>query len=102
MVVRTAEQAARSQAQRVVIATDDPGIQATVLDHGFEALLTRGDHPTGTDRLAEVAEVLTLDDDTVVVHVQGDEPLIDPGQIDGVESRPSQKPKAADRKRDVE
>ncbi len=84
MVVRTAEQAALSDASRVVIATDDPRIQDVVRQHGFDALLTRSDHPTGTDRLAEAAERLDLPPDTVVVNVQGDEPLIDPRLIDHV------------------
>jgi len=95
MVVRTAEQAARSHAGRVVVATDDPAIQAAVEQHGFEALLTRGDHPTGTDRLAEAAEALGLDDEAIVVNVQGDEPLIDPAQIDGVAELLSSSPAAA-------
>lgn len=84
MVVRTAQQAALSGATRVVIATDDPRIQAIVQEHGFEALLTRADHPTGTDRLAEVTHLLALAPDAVVVNVQGDEPLIDPQLIDQV------------------
>src|SRR5690606_14889061 len=95
MVVRTAEQAARSRADRVVVATDDADIQAAVLAHGFEALLTRADHPTGTDRLAEVAGRLSLPPDTIVVNVQGDEPLIDPGQIDAVAHLLAQSPDAA-------
>lgn len=84
MVVRTAEQAALSQAERVVVATDDPRIQTAVRQHGFESILTRPDHPTGTDRLAEVAQLLSLGDETIVVNVQGDEPLIDPGHINAV------------------
>src|SRR5690606_26515482 len=76
MVVRTAEQAALSQASRVVVATDDQTIQAAVQAHGFDAILTRADHPTGTDRLAEVAAQLGLAPDSIVVNVQGDEPLI--------------------------
>ncbi|MDY0309561.1 MAG: 3-deoxy-manno-octulosonate cytidylyltransferase, partial [Castellaniella sp.] len=52
--------------------------------HGIEALMTRSDHPTGTDRLAEVATTLGLDDEAIVVNVQGDEPLIDPTLIDAV------------------
>src|SRR3546814_9763743 len=78
MVVRTAAQAARSLASRVVVATDDLRIQQAVREHGFEALLTRADHPTGTDRLAEIAEQLKLSPESIVVNVQGDEPLIDP------------------------
>lgn len=84
MVVRTAEQAARSGAARVIVATDTADIQAAAQAHGFEALLTRADHSTGTDRLAEVAARLGLAADTVVVNVQGDEPLIDPRQVDAV------------------
>src|SRR5690606_38291304 len=84
MVVRTAEQALKSQAGRVVVATDDPAIRDAVHAHGIEVLLTRADHPTGTDRLAEVAQRMSLPPDTVVVNVPGDEPLIDPAQIDAV------------------
>lgn len=84
MVVRTAERARASSAERVIVATDDRRIEAVALSHGFEALLTRTDHPSGTDRLAEVAEQLALPDDTVLVNVQGDEPLIEPTLIDAV------------------
>src|SRR3546814_8628066 len=84
MVVRTAGQAASSLASRVVVATDDPHIQAVVREHGFEALLTRADHPTGTDRLSEVAQQLGLATDAVVVNVQGDYPLIAPDQFNCV------------------
>ncbi|NYT37074.1 3-deoxy-manno-octulosonate cytidylyltransferase [Allopusillimonas soli] len=84
MVVRTARQAARSRAERVIVATDDARVQAAAREHGIEAVLTRGDHPTGTDRLAEVCQQLTLAPDRIVVNVQGDEPLIEPGYIDKV------------------
>ena len=84
MVVRTAERAGASAASRVLVATDTPRVQAAVQDHGFEALLTRSDHPSGTDRLAEVVEQLTLADDAILVNVQGDEPLIDPQLINAV------------------
>jgi 3-deoxy-manno-octulosonate cytidylyltransferase (CMP-KDO synthetase) len=84
MVVRTAAQAALSLASRVVVATDDLRIQQTVLEHGFEAVLTRAGHPTGTDRLSEVADQLGLAPESIVVNVQGDEPLIDPEQINEV------------------
>ena len=82
MVVRVAETAARSNASRVVVATDDERILEACRAAGVEALLTRADHPTGTDRLAEAVEALGLADDEVVVNVQGDEPLIDPQIID--------------------
>lgn len=95
MVVRTAERAALSQAQRVIVATDDARIQQAAQAHGFEALLTSPHHPTGTDRLAEVAVQLELDDDAVVVNVQGDEPLIDPRLIDTVAELLVSNPQAA-------
>ena len=81
MVVRVAENARDSGAQRVVIATDDARIVAAAQAHGVEALLTRDDHPTGTDRLAEAAERLGLPPDGIVVNVQGDEPLLAPALI---------------------
>lgn len=86
MVVRTAERARASKADRVIIATDTAHVQATAQAHGFEALLTRTDHPSGTDRLAEVVQQLALPDDAVLVNVQGDEPLIDPSLVDAVAS----------------
>lgn len=84
MVVRVAEQARRSSAQRVVVAADDPLIVQACMVHGVEAVMTRADHPSGTDRLAEASVLLGLDDREVVVNVQGDEPLIEPGLIDAV------------------
>ncbi len=79
MIVRVAERARRSGARRVVVATDDARIADAVRAHGVEAILTRADHPTGTDRLAEAAAALELAADETVVNVQGDEPLLDPG-----------------------
>ncbi len=84
MVVRVAERAARSGASRVVVAADSPDILAACAQHGVQALLTRADHASGSDRLAEACTLLGLDGDDVVVNVQGDEPLIDPGLIDAV------------------
>jgi 3-deoxy-manno-octulosonate cytidylyltransferase (CMP-KDO synthetase) len=78
MVVRVAERARSSGAQRVVVATDDPRIAAAVASHGFDAIMTRATHATGTDRLAEAAALLALAPDEIVVNVQGDEPLLDP------------------------
>jgi 3-deoxy-manno-octulosonate cytidylyltransferase (CMP-KDO synthetase) len=95
MVVRTARQAARSGAARVLVATDDADVVAAAEAHGIEALLTRADHPTGTDRLAEVAATLALADDAVVVNVQGDEPLIEPALIDAVANLLARHPDAA-------
>jgi len=81
MVVRVAERAALSGAQRIVVATDHADIVAACRAHGVEARMTRSDHPSGTDRIAEVAAALALAPDAVVVNVQGDEPLIDPQLI---------------------
>jgi 3-deoxy-manno-octulosonate cytidylyltransferase (CMP-KDO synthetase) len=78
MVVRVAERARASGAGAVWIATDDARIVAAAREHGCDALLTRADHPSGTDRLAEAASTLGLADDELVVNVQGDEPLIPP------------------------
>ena len=81
MVVRVAERAALSGAARVIIATDHEDILAACRAHGVEALMTRSDHPSGTDRIAEVAAAIGLAPDAVVVNVQGDEPLIDPALV---------------------
>ena len=84
MVVRVAQRARQSGAERVVVAADDARIVAACGAHGIEALLTRTDHPSGSDRLAEACVQLGLTDDEIVVNVQGDEPLIDPELIDAV------------------
>ena len=84
MVVRVAQQARSSRADRVVVAADHPSIVAACKAHGIHALLTRADHPSGSDRLAEACIQLGLADDAIVVNVQGDEPLIDPSLIDAV------------------
>ncbi|WP_301100521.1 3-deoxy-manno-octulosonate cytidylyltransferase [Propionivibrio sp.] len=81
MVARVAERAALSGAQEIWVATDHPDVQAAAAQHGLSVLLTRTDHPSGTDRLAEVAEQLGWKDETIIVNVQGDEPLIDPALI---------------------
>ena len=81
MVVRVAKQALLSDATRVVVAADHEDIVAACAAHGVKALLTRADHATGSDRLAECCELLGLDGNDVVVNVQGDEPLIDPRLI---------------------
>lgn len=95
MVVRVAERAALSGARRVAIATDDERVRAAAAAHGYEALLTRPDHPTGTDRLAEAVAQLGLAPDEIVVNVQGDEPLIEPALIDAVAQRLRDAPEAA-------
>lgn len=77
MVVRVAERARESGAVQVLIASDSERVIDAARAHGIDALLTRADHPTGTDRLAEVATHFNWRDETIVVNVQGDEPLID-------------------------
>ena len=87
MVVRVAERARESGAARIIVATDHPDILAACAAHGIEACMTRADHPSGTDRIAEVALALGLGADEVVVNLQGDEPLIDPGLLAACASR---------------
>jgi len=95
MVIRVAERAKQSQAHSVVVATDSPEIEAVCHAHRIECLLTRADHPTGTDRIAEVAQLLKLPGDAIVVNVQGDEPLIPPELINQVALTLSQHPQCA-------
>ncbi|MBN2691364.1 MAG: 3-deoxy-manno-octulosonate cytidylyltransferase [Burkholderiaceae bacterium] len=78
MVVRVAQRVQRSGAQGVVVACDSATIVQACAAHGVQTVLTRADHASGTDRLAEAAALLGLPDDAIVVNVQGDEPLIDP------------------------
>jgi 3-deoxy-manno-octulosonate cytidylyltransferase (CMP-KDO synthetase) len=80
LVQHVYEQAARVRGvESVLVATDDSRIQAAVESFGGRAVMTRKDHPSGTDRIAEVARSLDVD---VVVNVQGDEPLIDPQALE--------------------
>jgi 3-deoxy-manno-octulosonate cytidylyltransferase (CMP-KDO synthetase) len=81
MVVRVAERARESGAGRIIVATDHADIAAACAAHGIEACMTRADHPSGTDRIAEVAQKIGLAADAVVVNLQGDEPLIDPALL---------------------
>ena len=87
MVVRVAERAQASGAARIVVATDHADILAACTAHGIEACMTRADHPSGTDRIAEVARTLGLPMDAVVVNLQGDEPLIDPALLSACAAR---------------
>lgn len=84
MVVRVAQRAARSAASRVVVAADDARILQACAAHGVQAIMTRPDHASGSDRLAEACTQLGLDGDDIVVNVQGDEPLMDPALINAV------------------
>jgi 3-deoxy-manno-octulosonate cytidylyltransferase (CMP-KDO synthetase) len=95
MVVHVCERAAKSGAAGVHVATDDARIAEAVRAHGHRAILTRADHPSGTDRLAEAARRLKLGDREIVVNVQGDEPLIAPKLIRQVGNLLYKKPKAS-------
>ena len=95
MVVRVAQRAALAGAARCVVAADDESIVAACAQHGVQALLTRKDHPRGSDRLAEACEQLGLAGDDIVVNVQGDEPLIDPVLIDAVAKLLHTRPEAS-------
>jgi len=78
MVVRVCERAAQSGAASVHVATDDERIASAVRDAGHRFVMTRADHPSGTDRIAEAASLLKFGNRDIVVNVQGDEPLISP------------------------
>jgi 3-deoxy-manno-octulosonate cytidylyltransferase (CMP-KDO synthetase) len=95
MVVRVAQQAGRSGAQRGVVAGDSFEIVAACQAHGIESVLTRTDHPSGSDRLAEACDLLHLPDDSIVVNVQGDEPLMDPQLVTDVAHLLARRPQAA-------
>ncbi|AEF90234.1 3-deoxy-manno-octulosonate cytidylyltransferase [Delftia sp. Cs1-4] len=95
MVVRVAQRAGLSGATRCVVAADDESIVAACAAHGVAAVLTRSDHASGSDRLAEACELLGLDGDDIVVNVQGDEPLIAPDLIDAVAALLPQQPSAS-------
>jgi 3-deoxy-manno-octulosonate cytidylyltransferase (CMP-KDO synthetase) len=87
MVVRVCERAAASGARAVHVATDDERIARAVKSHGFSVVMTRANHASGTDRLAEAAAELRLADDAIIVNVQGDEPLIPPALVREVAER---------------
>lgn len=95
MVVRVAQRALQSGAARAVVAADSASIVQACSEHGIEAVLTRDDHPSGSDRLAEACEQLGLDGQDIVVNVQGDEPLIDPALIDAVALLLDKRPEAS-------
>ncbi len=95
MVQHVWEQACRSAAARVVVATDDERIYQACAGFGAEVVMTAAEHNSGTDRLAEVSERLGLAADAIVVNVQGDEPLIPPAVIDQVAVNLARHPEAA-------
>ena len=97
MVVRVAQRVSAGVAPstRVVVAADDVSIMQACQQHGVDAILTRSDHASGSDRLAEACQLLALADDAVVVNVQGDEPLIDPALVRAVAELLEQQPLAS-------
>jgi 3-deoxy-manno-octulosonate cytidylyltransferase (CMP-KDO synthetase) len=95
MVVHVCERAAQSGAAAVHVATDDERIARAVRAHGHEALMTRADHASGTDRIGEAAMLLKLEDNEIVVNVQGDEPLISSALIAQVAAILQEKPDAS-------
>jgi len=97
MVVRVAQRVAQGlqQPARIVVACDHTSILAACAQFGVEAVLTRPDHASGSDRLAEACDLLGLSDQDIVVNVQGDEPLIDPALVQAVADLLVQQPLAA-------
>jgi len=95
MVVHVCERARASGARTVAVATDDERIFKEVEKAGHRALMTRADHPSGTDRIAEAAAALGLGSDEIVVNVQGDEPLIDSVLIAEVAAMLARNPEAS-------
>jgi 3-deoxy-manno-octulosonate cytidylyltransferase (CMP-KDO synthetase) len=95
MVIRVAERSAQSAANRIIVATDAQEIESVCKAANLEVMMTREDHPSGTDRLAEVALQLGLNDEAIVVNVQGDEPLIPVDLINEVANTLQSKPHCA-------
>ena len=95
MVVRVAQRVADIGAERIVVATDHPSIEAAVSAAGFAAVMTSEQCASGTDRLAQVVEHYALPDDAILVNVQGDEPLIDPALVRAVAEHLAVRPQLA-------
>ncbi len=84
MVIRVAQQALKSGASRVIIATEDQAITEVANQYQIESVITANTHASGTDRLAEAARKLRLPDEEIIVNVQGDEPFIEPALIHSI------------------
>ncbi|WP_297722909.1 3-deoxy-manno-octulosonate cytidylyltransferase [Limnohabitans sp. Rim8] len=95
MVVRVAQRAQQSLASKVVVAADHLSIVQACEAHGVFAVMTREDHPSGSDRLAETCQQMGWDDSTIVVNVQGDEPLMSPDLINQVATLLNERPEAS-------
>jgi len=81
MIAHVCERALEANAEHVVVATDDVRIFDTVSALGLQVVMTDPEHQSGTERIAEVVRTLNWDDSTIVVNLQGDEPLIPPSYI---------------------
>ncbi|NBT64822.1 MAG: 3-deoxy-manno-octulosonate cytidylyltransferase [Betaproteobacteria bacterium] len=95
MVVRVVDQCVQAKVHRVVVASDADEVIGVVKQHGYEAVLTRADHASGTDRIAEASAQLGIPDEDIVVNVQGDEPLIEPALIEALACKLADTPDAA-------
>ena len=84
LIQRVFEQASKSDAERVLVATDSEEIVSHCFEHNIETVLTKSDHQTGSDRLAEAVEILNLEDTQVIINVQGDEPFVNPADINNL------------------
>jgi 3-deoxy-manno-octulosonate cytidylyltransferase (CMP-KDO synthetase) len=94
MIQHVYERAQESGATDIIIATDNQQIQQVALSFGAEVCLTRDDHPSGTDRLAEVAAIKQFNDDDIIINVQGDEPCLPAELINQVANDLAQYPQA--------
>ncbi|PVW65342.1 3-deoxy-manno-octulosonate cytidylyltransferase, partial [Klebsiella pneumoniae] len=81
MIVHVLERARESGADRIIVATDHEDVARAVEAAGGEVCMTRADHQSGTERLAEVVEKCAFSDDTIIVNIQGDEPMIPPAIV---------------------
>lgn len=95
MIVRVAQQAQRSQAQQVIVATDSLEVQTACQAHAIDVVMTASNHLCGSDRLAQACTQLALADEAIVVNVQGDEPLIEPALINAVAQTLIKQPECA-------
>ena len=95
MVIRVAQQAQKSNAARILIATDSSEVQSACKAFPFEVIMTQSTHQTGTDRLSEVVSILGLPDHEIIVNVQGDEPFIPPQLINLVAQSLQKNPECA-------
>ena len=84
LIQRVSEQALKSKAKDVLVATDSQEIISHCSNNNIKSVFTRSNHLTGSDRLAEAAEILNLEDDQIIINVQGDEPFIDPDDINNL------------------